>query len=125
MTDSPRKSPPKGLDKRGRKFWRDVVSAYSLRPDELVLLETAAKCLDLIAELEGGMVGQPLTVKGSRDQEREHPILSEMRQQRALLNRTLAQLKLPDQNVGVKVNQNRDAGMSRWASAHGGWQYGK
>ena len=41
------------------------------------------------------MAGQPLTTKGSMGQERGHPLLSEARQQRVVLNRTLAQLKLP------------------------------
>lgn len=119
MADSPRPSVPRGLAKRGRRFWRTVVSAYQLRPDELILLENACKSIDLIDKLEAEMVGLPLTVKGSMGQEREHPLLSETRQQRAGLRQTLAQLKLPDQG-GVAVNQNRAAGMSRWATAHSG-----
>lgn len=117
MEESRRIPAPKGLDKRGRKFWRDVVSDYELRPDELVLLESACKCIDLIDNLEAGMAGQPLTVKGSMGQEREHPLLSEARQQRALLNRTLVQLKLPDDAAGAKPNPHRAAAQSRWQAA--------
>lgn len=120
MTENPRVATPRGLDKRGRRLWRQVTGAYLLRPDELILLENACKCVDLIANLEAGMEGQPLIVRGSMGQEREHPLLAEARQQRALLNRTLAQLDLPDQDNGAaRVNQHREAAQSRWAHAHG------
>src|SRR4051812_6573970 len=112
MTESRRKPAPRALGKRGRGLWRDVVSGYELRTDELVLLENACRTVDLIDELEAGMAGQPLVVKGSMGQAREHPLLSETRQQRAYLNRTLAQLKLPED--GVAVNQHREAGSARW-----------
>ncbi len=111
---------PQGLSRRGRRFWREVVSTYKLRSDELVLLENACRCLDIIAELEAAMDGQPLLVKGSMGQERENPLLSETRLQRAQLNRTLAQLKLPDIDAPAVVNQHREAAVSRWARAHGG-----
>jgi hypothetical protein len=112
MADSRRKPAPKGLGRQGRKLWRDVVSEYELRVDELVLLENACRTVDKIEFLEAGMAGEPLIVKGSMGQEREHPLLSETRQQRSYLNRTLAQLKLPDD--GVAVNQHREAGSARW-----------
>jgi hypothetical protein len=96
-----------------------VVSAYELRADELILLENACKTIDLIDNLEAGMTGQPLTTRGSMGQEREHPLLSEARQQRGLLRQILAQLKLPDEGAGAEVNQHRAAGMSRWAKEHG------
>lgn len=120
MAAQTRAPAPSGLGKRGRRFWREVANGYELRPDELVLLETACRCIDLVADLEAGMADQPLTVKGSMGQVREHPLLSEQRQQRALLNRTLAQLDLPDAGEGVEMNQHRTAAQSRWARARGG-----
>jgi hypothetical protein len=36
-----------------------------------------------------------------------------------MVNRCLLQLKIPDPDSGVSVNQHRAAGLSRWASAHG------
>jgi hypothetical protein len=119
MTSSGVKSAPRGLKKRGRKFWREVLSTYQLRLDEVVLLETACKTIDLLDDLEAAMTNQPLITKGSMGQERENPLLSEARQQRAHLNRTLAQLSLPDENAGAKINQHRAAGQSRWAKSHG------
>jgi len=124
MAESPKRAQPKppiGLETAGRKLWRGVVSAYELRPDELYILESACACADLVTKLGEGMKGQPLVVKGSMGQEREHPLLSEQRQQRALLTRTLAQLKLPDLDPSVIANQAqarttaaRKAALSRW-----------
>ncbi|GAA1543574.1 hypothetical protein [Nocardioides humi] len=126
MTDSRVKTPPRGLKKHGRKLWRSVVPAYTLRPDELVLLESACKTVDLIAELEAAMVDEPLVTSGSMGQLREHPLLSETRQQKALLGRQLAQLKLPDLDAqGVpqaKVNAQREGGIARWQQQ---WRYGQ
>ena len=120
MTRNRRSAPPPGLGTAGRRLWKQVQKQYTLRPDEAVLLETACKTVDVIAELEAAMDGQPLTTTGSMGQQREHPLLSEARQQRGLLNRTLAQLKLPDMDAGASLNQQRAAGLSRWAQAHGG-----
>ena len=121
MPDSkPRRpSTPKGLDRTGRRLWRDVVSAYELRPDELILLDSACRTADLVVRLEAAMEGQPLTVRGSMGQEREHPLLSEARQQRSLLARLFAQLKLPDADAEPVANQQRDAAMARWSAARG------
>jgi hypothetical protein len=128
MADSRSKTPPRGLKSPGRKVWRQVLSAYKLRPDELVLLENACKTVDIIADLEAAMAGEPLVTKGSMGQTREHPLLSEARQQRAYLGRTLAQLSLPDLDAPVKVNPHRQGGLSRWAQHHGptsrDWKYG-
>jgi hypothetical protein len=92
-----------------------------LRPDELVLLESACGTLDLLHSLEVGMAGEPLTVKGSMGQLREHPLLSEARAQRALLRSLLVALKLPDDSgvaAGNRSVKARAAAQSRWASAH-------
>ena len=109
------KRPPKGLDRAGKRLWKSVVAVYNLRPDEFFVLETAARCADLVERLETAMVGEPLVTKGSMGQEREHPLLSEQRQQRAQMTRALAQLKLPDLAEGAVPNQQRAAVQSRWS----------
>jgi hypothetical protein len=95
-TATPRYPVPAGLERTGKSLWRRVSRGYILRPDELVLLEMAARTADTIAQLEAEMQGQPLTARGSMGQLREHPLLSEARQQRAALQRLLVSLKLPD-----------------------------
>lgn len=120
MADPRSVATPRGLGARGRRLWKEVTKGYRLRPDELILLETAARTLDRVTALDDAMVGQPLTTVGSMGQQREHPLLSEARQQRALLNRTLAQLDLPDVDDATgAINQQRSAAQSRWARAHG------
>lgn len=116
MTDSRSTPTPKGLAAGGRRCWKQVVSAYNLRPDELILLESACKTIDRVAELDAAMEGEPLVTKGSMGQVREHPLLAEARMQRALLRQTFAQLKLPDLDEGaVEPNQHRAAAQSRWS----------
>ena len=122
MSDSRSHPPPKGLGTHGRRFWKQVLSACLLRVDELILLESACRTIDKVQALDAAMDGEPLTTTGSMGQTREHPLLSESCQQRAYLNRTLAQLDLPDVDVGAKRNQHRDAAMSRWARTHGSGQ---
>jgi hypothetical protein len=128
MTDpAPRpaqKSAPKSLQTDGRRLWKAVTSAYELPPDELIVLESASACVDLVARLAKAMEGQPLVVKGSMGQEREHPLLSEQLQQRALLNRLLGQLRLPDLEPSAaeqdrlhRSHQARQAAQSRWQTA--------
>jgi hypothetical protein len=125
MTAPRPKSPPAGLKLAGRRFWKAVVSAYGLRLDELVLLDSACRTIDLLADLDVAMAGQPLTVLGSMGQQREHPLLSEARQQKALLARLLAQMKLPDLDevTGAKPRsvQARAAAQSRWQSTPAPW----
>lgn len=114
-------SAPRGLGKHGRKLWRKVSEKYALRPDELRILEDAARLVDTIAALEEGMVGQPLTVLGSARQLVAHPLISEIRAHRMALAALLRQLKLPDLDAAAaQVNRHREAALSRWRSPAGG-----
>jgi hypothetical protein len=88
---------PQGLGPDGRQFWRDTTEAYvTWRVDEVRLLAAACRTLDRIAKLDAELADAPLTVPGSLGQLREHPLLSEQRQQYTLLARLLRQLDLPD-----------------------------
>lgn len=99
----------------GKRFWRRIVGAYELREDELVLLEQAAKVPNTIALLDAGMKGASLLVSGSMGQQREHPLLSEARQQRGQLARLLAQLKSPDEDgLSSTSAKARKAAQARW-----------
>lgn len=111
---------PKGLDAPGRTLWRRISRGFALREDEIAVLEEACRTVDTIARLDAELVGAPLTVPGSAGQLREHPLLSEVRQQRALLGRLLHQLRLPDAEdlgayrSGERSSQARQAAAARW-----------
>ena len=96
--------------------------ARVLRTDELRTLEDACATTDMIAALTAIWEdeGRPVTTKGSMGQQVIHPLIGEIRTQRAARNALWRQLKLPDDPSGAgESNQQRDAANSRWAQAHG------
>jgi hypothetical protein len=95
------KEPPAHLGESGRALWLDVAGTYGLRADELAVLLRACETADTIDAMNAALVGAPLVVPGSQGQLREHPLLSEKRQQVALMARLLAQLKLPNTDAGA------------------------
>lgn len=110
---------PTGLKAQGKRAWQDVVGKYELRADELDLLEDICREIDLISLLEKELKGAPLMLKGSQGQDIINPLVSELRQHRATKKTLWAQLKLPDDDSGMEVNQQRDAAKSKWAAAYG------
>lgn len=111
---------PKGLQSRGRKIWKEIISKYELRFDELDTLEDICREVDLIDRLEADLENAPLTVKGSQGQDVSNPLVSEIRQHRATKKSLWASLKLPDEGgAAVDINHQRAGGFSRWAEAHG------
>lgn len=111
---------PDGLAPAGVALWQSVAPKYDLRPDEVAVLMSACKTADTIAELEKAWrdMGRPFITKGSMGQDVIHPLIAEMKTQRAAQAALLRQLKLPDEAGGEKANQQRSAAQSRWA-AHG------
>lgn len=110
--------PPAGIGKAGSKVWRAITSKYELRADELVTLEDVCAATDMIDELEAEWrdEGSPMTTSGSMGQKVIHPLIGELRAQRAARNALWRQLKLPDDAAGEdEGNQHRDAAQSRWA----------
>ena len=109
---------PKGLQAKGRRFWRDITSRYELRVDELRLLEDACREIDLIERLEDALIDAPLVAKGSMGQPVASPLVQEVRQHRSVLSSLLIKLKLPDEEgkpaTGELVTNARAAAMARW-----------
>lgn len=118
-------STPKGLAAAGSALWLRIANAFELREDEAVVLEQAARTVDTIAKLDKALLDAQLTVTGAAGQTREHPLLAEARQQRALLARLMHQLKLPEEadtaarRAGERSTQARRAARSRWGAAGG------
>lgn len=116
---------PKGLDTQGRKLWEAIAKSYDLRPDELSILEDACRERDLVALMEAALSAdlrraldhsEGLRTKGSQGQDVINPLVSELRQHRALLATLLGKLRLPDEGDGAvdMSSAARAAANARW-----------
>lgn len=117
--------PPAKFGASGRRLWRTVVERYELRPDEARLLGDACREADIIERLEEALADAPLIVKGSMGQLVASPLVSEVRQHRAVLAGLLKALKLPDPPAEAERRQTavseqaRAAARARWGQAKG------
>jgi hypothetical protein len=87
---------PPNLGRGGRKLWRDAVSQYAFRVDELTLLERACRQLDLVVAAETECADAPMRVKGSRNQPVVNPVFREARERVARYQSLIKQLRIPD-----------------------------
>jgi hypothetical protein len=116
---------PTGLRAPGRRLWAEVVGPYILTPAELGVLTEACRTSDELDRLERELRALPtLTTTGSTGQLRGHPLLSEIRNHRALLERLMTGLNLPDddQQVGTRATSRhaRRAAQARWKRRNNG-----
>ncbi len=108
---------PADLGTRAKRLWTRVASVYDLRDDELIVLEDACREVALVDRLEAELRDKPLMVQGSMGQLVASPLVSELRQHRAVVARLLAQLKLPDEDGRAQEsvsNAARKAANARW-----------
>lgn len=101
---------PTGLGAKARALWRAITTAYTLRPDELSILEDICREVDLIERLETELREGPLTVRGSMGQQVASPLVQEIRQHRAVKARLLGGLALPDEDKGNSEAARSQAG---------------
>lgn len=106
---------PATLEAAGKALWVEVVEKYTLRADELAVLEGACRARDMIATLTDVWDGDPWT-KGSMGQLVEHPAPKAMRAWQAAHDAALARLKLPDDATAGETSTNpaRAAAATRW-----------
>ncbi|MEM8619841.1 MAG: hypothetical protein AAGF73_08970 [Actinomycetota bacterium] len=116
---------PDRLDAGGQSLWRDVTNAYTLRPDELRLLEDACRERDLIDKLDGALVNASLTAAGSTGQIVIHPLIAEIRLHRTVFASLCARLKLPDEPEpdGRRNNRGRFTSVSGRRAAISRWRH--
>lgn len=108
---------PKDLGERALTLWTEITGKYTLRTDELFLLEAACREIDLIDRMESYQRGDDLIGRGSQGQEVAAPMLSELRQHRALFAAHMKQLALPDEDgrQAAKVSETQRANANaRW-----------
>jgi hypothetical protein len=118
MTSTALLAAPRGLGRRGRRFWRTVQATYVLDPAETEVLVEVCRLLDRCEHLQELLDRDGLEVAGSTGQTRVHPALSEQRASQALLGKLLAQLDLPDEDGAALASPTtaraRAAARGRW-----------
>ncbi|WP_433782435.1 hypothetical protein ACQPX6_10260 [Actinomycetospora sp. CA-101289] len=86
---------PKGLHASGRRLWRSIADQWQLDEHESAILREAARTVDLIDQLHELAQADGLVIVGGRGGQVSHPALAEARQQRVVLARLLAVLRVP------------------------------
>lgn len=112
---------PANLSTEGRQLWQSVTRAHQeLGPDAVRLLMDACREADLVQRLEEEQRDQPLMVRGSQGQLVASPLISEVRQHRAVLAGLLKALKLP-QTAGEAKRAEDEASEKARAAARARW----
>ena len=106
---SPSASPraPTGIGPAGRRLWRSILDGYVLTEHELVLLQQATRVVDQVAELDALLTTEGLLVAGRAGEQKLHPALAEVRQQRLTLARLLTALRIPAATQGQTAASSR------------------
>lgn len=81
---------PRNLGAAGRRLWRSVMADYELEQHEALLLAQACRTADVVAALDAAVGGELTTDDG-----KVRPEIVEARQQRIVLARLLAALRVP------------------------------
>lgn len=123
MADRRKAPAPKNLGTAGLALWQKVTGQWTLRPDELRVLEDACREATLVDRIETELSDDDLMITGSQGQSVINPLVSEVRQHRATLSALLRQLKLTEDGAvsepEPRSTQAREAAKSRWAVAYG------
>lgn len=115
---------PDGLTARGRALWRSVVEDFTLRPDELTVLEQACRARGRVDELAKEFAAMEIMIAGSTGQLVVNPLLMELRNHEAHVAALLARLKLKDVEApaggatGSRSSSARERANARWAVPH-------
>ena len=91
------KCPPR-VGAGGRKLWAAIVDTYELSEHELQVLREAVRTVDQIDRLQA-IVQADGDMQESPQGRRVHPAVVELRQQRVVLARLLAALRIPDETA--------------------------
>lgn len=98
-------------------MWKGITDKYSLRVDELYVLESACREIDLIDEMVERQKREDLIGVGSMGQPVAAPLIAELRQHRTTFANFMKQLKLPDEDgrAAEQVSEMaRKAANARW-----------
>ena len=117
MTEK-RPKPPAGLEKAGRRVWREILDEFALDSRERIVLEQACRQLDAVAALEAEIHESGLVSRGSRGQPRLSGSVTELRQSRLAAAKLLSELALPDvEDTTAASRRGRRAADARWSGS--------
>lgn len=123
MADRRKAPAPKNLGTAGLALWRAVTDKWTLRPDELRVLEDACRDRTWIETMERQIDQDGLMLAGSMGQPVDHPLLARKLQYEAGFVAKMKFLGLDDDAMASegesRSSQARDAAKSRWSVAHG------
>ncbi len=88
-------SPPAGLAVAGRRLWRSVLSDFELAEHEVVLLRQACRVADLCDQLHARVAADGPMLTTRLGEQKVHPAVVELRQQRIVLARLIVALRVP------------------------------
>jgi hypothetical protein len=86
--------PPDGLQERGQQLWKSALTTIEIPDHELEILTEACRTLDLCDDLQHQIDEDGVLLAWGAGW-RNHPAISELRQQRVVLARLLVVLKVP------------------------------
>lgn len=92
---------PDGLGPKSKRLWRSITADFELSAAELRILEDACREIDLVERMEEHIAARDLVVAGSMGQDVAAPMVQEIRQHRATVQKLLAALKLPADEDGL------------------------
>ncbi len=108
-------SPPAGLAVAGRRLWRSVVADYVVAEHEMTLLRQACRVADLCDDLAAVVAAEGVIATTRLGEQKVHPALVELRQQRLALARLIVSLRVPlgDQEDQSPVSSSPSARLQR------------
>lgn len=95
---------PRGLKAAGRRLWKATTNSFVLAEHELALLLQACRTADALDALQAHIESDGVLDESAQGR-RAHPALVEIRQQRAVFARLIAQLGIP---VGEESDDEGD-----------------
>lgn len=114
-SDSDSPAPPTGTRAGGKRLWTSVAGQFALDEHETALLTEACRTVDALDALDGRVRREGVIVSGPQG-DRAHPGLVEARQQRIVLARLLAALRVPQ---GAEGDEQASARPQRRGGARG------
>jgi hypothetical protein len=109
--------PPRGLNGPGKVLWRAVTAEFGLNPAELGVLHELCRTTDELDFMSSVLAEESPVVVGSKGQPRAHPLLSEIRQHRRLVDQLVVALGLPLPTEAVGRRRSaaaKQAADARW-----------